>query len=120
MLLIQNRSVPVECRYAVYVDDGDDDGNNVSEQRFLPFLYFQSFACIGFTDETVPAPADPVTAEESEYQRAERQDVCGNYEIPEVQPGRSFGETELIAKQQIELMSEEDFSRISKNVNGIL
>ena len=62
MLFIQNRSVPVECRYAVYIDDCDDDGNGVFEQRFLPSLYFQAFAGIGFLAEAVPAPAYSMTA----------------------------------------------------------
>ena len=90
LLFIQNRSAPVECRYTVYIDDCDDDGNGVFEQRFLPFLYFQAVACIGFPDEAVPAPSDPVTAEEGENKGSQRQDVSGDDEVPEVQPGRSI------------------------------
>ena len=61
MLLIKNLSVPDECRDDVYIDGCDDDGNGVFEQRFLPSLYFQASAGIGFIDEAVPAPAYPMT-----------------------------------------------------------
>ena len=51
------------------------DGDDVLEDRFHPAPDLQAFAGIGFLHELVPAPADPVAAEQGEDEGAYGQQV---------------------------------------------
>ena len=49
-------------------------------------MNFQAFACVGFLDKLVPAPAKLVAAEQGDDQRSQRQQVVGDDEVPQIQP----------------------------------
>ena len=66
---------PLKSNHSVYIDKYDCNRNHEAEKWFHPRLYFHAFACVGFGDEIVPAPAELVAAVEREDERAERQDV---------------------------------------------
>ena len=76
--------------HAVNVDECDGYRNEIPEQRLHPVLHLQAGAGIGFVHELVPTPAEFIAAEQRNNQGAQRQNIGGNYEIPEIQPGGTF------------------------------
>lgn len=84
--------VPPECCHTIDINEGNDAGQDKTENGFHPRLYLQALACICFLDEVIPTPAEFVTAEDGKHQRAKRQDVIGNNEVPEIKPSRAFCE----------------------------
>ena len=59
---------------------------------FIQRAHLQTLTAICFCKEVIPAPAELITAEESKHQRAKRQNIIGNKEVPEIQPCCTFCE----------------------------
>ena len=79
--------LPGEADHAHNVDNDDRYGNNIAEDGLHPVSDLQALAGIGFSQEVLPTPAVTLTAaEHDEGQGAQRQQVVGNNEVPQIQP----------------------------------
>ena len=83
---------PVEGSHAVDIDEGNQPRQDKAENRLHPRAHLQTLTAICFCKEVIPAPAELITAEESKHQRAKRQNIIGNKEVPEIQPCCTFCE----------------------------
>lgn len=83
---------PVEGSHAVDIDEGNQPRQDEAENRLHPRAHLQTLTAICFCKEVIPAPAELITAEESKHQRAKRQNIIGNKEVPEIQPCCTFCE----------------------------
>ena len=81
---------PVEVQHAVDIQECDDNGDEITEDRFHPVAHLHTGTGIGFCKEFIPAPSKLVAAEQSKYQRAKRQCIIGNEEIPQIKPRGTF------------------------------
>ena len=89
----QIKLLPGEANQTHDVDNDDSCGNHIAENRLHPVLNLQALAGVGFLDKVFPAPAIAlVAAENNKAQGAQRQQICGDQEIPQVQPCSAFCE----------------------------
>ena len=85
--------LPVEADQTHDVNNDHSHGNHIAENGLHPVLDFQALAGVGFCQEVLPAPAIAlVAAENDKDQRAQRQQVVGDDEIPQIQPCGAFRE----------------------------
>ena len=78
---------PREGNHAVEIDEDNQKGQHILAEGLEPAAEFRPLAGIGLGEEVVPAPAPAVAAEEHHTQRAQRQEVVGHQEVPQIQPG---------------------------------
>ena len=87
-----NSRLPVEGDQAHDVDHQNAHGNHILEHGLHPILHLQALAGIGLGLEVLPAPAVALAAaEQRDDQRAQRQQVVGNDEVPQIQPCSALG-----------------------------
>ena len=84
--------LPSEGGETIDIKEGHDHGYDDLEDGFHPLLYFHALAGIGLGNEVVPAPAELIAAEQRKDERADRQQVGRNDEIPEIEPCASLCE----------------------------
>ena len=77
---------PPEGDHAVNIDEDDRGRDEIAEDGLHPGLDLPALARVGLGEEIVPAPAEFIAAVEREDERAERQDVVGDEEVPEIEP----------------------------------
>ena len=77
---------PPEGDHAVNIDEDDRSRDEIAEDGLHPGLDLPALARVGLGEEIVPAPAEFIAAVEREDERAERQDVVGDEEVPEIEP----------------------------------
>jgi len=83
---------PGEADQTHHINNDDGHGDNIAENGFHPLLDLHALAGVGLGQEIVPTPAIAlVAAEDHEHQRTQRQQVGGDQEVPQIQPGRAFG-----------------------------
>ena len=90
-LLLYYVLFPLECDKTVNIKCYDDECHD-EEPRFHPVLYLQALAGVGSGNEVVPAPTDLGGAEEGDNDGAERKQVRGNDEVPEIEERAAFCE----------------------------
>ena len=91
--LFKSCLVPREADQTGDVEQDDRAGHDVGEDRLHPRLNLQALAGVGLGDEVIPAPAVTlVAAEDGEGEGAQRQQVGGDEEVPEIQPCGALGE----------------------------
>ena len=84
-------SLPGEADKTHYINNDNGNGNYDAEDGLHPVLYLGAGTGIGLGKHILPTPAVTLAAaEEDEDERAERQKVIGNDEIPEIQPCGAF------------------------------
>jgi len=83
---------PGEADHTHNVDDDNCYGNHIAEEGLHPVADLQTLAGICFSQEILPAPAVTLAAaEDHEDHGAQRQQVVGDDEVPQIQPCSALG-----------------------------
>jgi len=82
---------PLEANKAHNIDYKNGNGYDIAEDGLHPGLNFQALTRIGFRNKIIPTPTITLAAaENSKHKRTYRKQICGDQEIPEIKPCRTF------------------------------
>lgn len=66
--LYKSKSTPVIRNHPIYIDKRNSNRSHISEYRLHPLFNLQTFTCICFCDQIIPAPSGLVAAEQCKHE----------------------------------------------------